>query len=174
VRYAKLIPALLIAVLMLPLSAVAQYQITQSVVGSGGGVSSGAANDIIGTIGQPLIGVTTGASNINEVGFWYQPGWILTGVPGADGLPAVFSLGQNRPNPFNPVSVVSFDVPERARVTLTLYDVTGREVRTLADAEYEPGSYSVTLDARGLPSGVYFYRMVSEKFQESRKLVLLK
>lgn len=173
-RPARLIPVLLAAALLLPLSATAQYQITQSVVGSGGGASSGAANDIIGTVGQPLIGVATGASNINEVGFWYQPGWILTGVPGSDLFPSVFSLGQNRPNPFNPVSVVSFDVPERARVTLTLYDVTGREVRTLADAEYEPGSYSVTLDARGLPSGVYFYRMVSGKFLESRKLVLLK
>jgi hypothetical protein len=174
VRHANLIPAILIAALSLPLSAAAQYQITQSVVGSGGGVASGASNNIVGTVGQPLIGVTAGASNINEIGFWYQPGWILTGVPGTDLFPAVFSLGQNRPNPFNPVSVVSFDVPERARVTLTLYDVNGREVRTLADAEYEPGSYSVTLDAKGLPSGVYFYRMTSGRFQESRKLVLLK
>jgi hypothetical protein len=95
-------------------------------------------------------------------------------VPGDDALPRNFSLLQNRPNPFNPVSTIAFTVPERSRVTVKLYDIAGREVKTLADAEYEPGSYQVTLDGAGLASGVYFCRMVSGGFEESRKLVLLK
>ena len=67
-----------------------------------------------------------------------------------------------------------FAVPKDARVTVKLYNVTGREVRTLADDEFEPGRHTAVLDATGLSSGVYFCRMVSGRFVETRKLVLLK
>jgi hypothetical protein len=150
-----------------------QYQITESVIGSGGTSASGGSYSLLGTVGQPAIGVASGASYINEIGFWYQPGWILTGVED-EVIPTRFSIGQNFPNPFNPVTKFRFAVPKEARVTLTLYDVAGRLVRTLVDDDYEPGYHTATLSADGLASGVYFCRMASGDFSESTKLLLLK
>ena len=91
-----------------------------------------------------------------------------------DVLPTEFSLGQNQPNPFNPVTTIRFGVPEKARVTIMLYDVAGREVREIADDEFDPGFHERVLRASDLSSGVYFCRMVSGNFTQSRKLLLLK
>ena len=173
-RRGLLFLAAVAAAIVLPLTAAGQYQIPQSVVGSGAGGGSGTSYQLLGTVGQAVIGVTAGPSNTNEIGFWYQPGWILTGVPGSELLPPVFSLGQNCPNPFNPVTTITFAVPEPAQVTLKLYDVAGREVRTLTDGECDAGYHRVVLDGDGLASGVYFCRMVSGVFEESKKLILLK
>lgn len=111
---------------------------------------------------------------VHEIGFWYQPGWILTGVPDQSDIPASFGLIQNSPNPFNPVTVLAYDVPNPGRVTIRLYDASGREVRTVVDGDVEPGRHAVVLSATGLPSGVYFYRMTAGTFTETRKMVLLK
>jgi hypothetical protein len=166
-------PVAVVLLLCMCTAASAQYEISPSVIGSGGGSASGGSYQVVGTVGQPAIGVVSGGSYLNEIGFWYQPGWILTGVED-ELLPTRFSLGQNFPNPFNPVTTFRFGVPRTARVTVTVYDVAGRVVRELADDEYGPGYYSLPLNAEGLASGVYFCRMVSEGFEESRKLLLLK
>jgi hypothetical protein len=163
----------LAAILLLSAVASASYEITSSVIGSGGGAGSAGSYSVIGTIGQPLIGVASGGSYINEIGFWYQPGWILTGVAG-DLIPTKYELGQNYPNPFNPVTTFRFGVPREARVTVKLYDVAGREVRTLADDTFGPGYHTVPLYADGMPSGVYFCRMTADSFSATRKLMLLK
>ena len=173
-RRAAHLLALSVAVLALCASAEADYSIPQDVVGSGGGESSGPNNRLVGTVGQAAIGVVAGPSNIHEIGFWYQPGWILTAVEDGDLVPTIFRLWQNQPNPFNPVTRFRFAIPERTRVTMTLYDSSGREVRTLVDDEYEPGYHETLLDASGLASGVYFCRMSAGSFSEARKLVLLK
>ncbi len=96
-------------------------------------------------------------------------------------LPRAFSLGQNSPNPFNPVTTVSYSVPEGAgaRVSIEVFDVSGRLVTVLADQFKEAGSYSVFwdgTDSRGadVSSGVYFYRMQAGDFIQTRKMVLLK
>ena len=60
---------------------------------------------------------------MNEIGFWYQPGWIMTEVEEGDGLPTKYWLGQNQPNPFNPVTTIRFALPDPGRVTMKLYDV---------------------------------------------------
>jgi hypothetical protein len=165
------VPAL---VLGLSTLASAAYQISESVIGAGGGATAGANYDLCGTVGQPAVGTMSGTDYRTEIGFWYLPGWVVTAVPDDAALPSVFSLEQNRPNPFNPVTVVRFAVPKPSRVSLRLYDVSGREVRTLVDSELERGFHTVTLDATGLPSGVYFCRMTSGDFADARKLVLLK
>jgi len=96
-------------------------------------------------------------------------------------LPKAFSLGQNAPNPFNPSTTISYSVPEGQTVqaTLKVYDLRGRLVRTLVDAECQPGNYSVFWDGRDekgqqLSSGVYLYRMRAGDFTQTRKMVLLK
>ena len=96
-------------------------------------------------------------------------------------LPKAFSLGQNTPNPFNPATTISYTVPEgnTAKVTLALYDLRGRLVRTLVDEVREAGAYNVFWDGRDdsgrqVPSGIYFYRMKAGDFNRTRKMILLK
>ena len=106
-------------------------------------------------------------------------GGVGTAVDEPDGLPARFALSQNIPNPFNPVTVISFAVPERAHVLIEVYDVAGRRVATLVDAEQTPGVTSVVWDGtddrgRRTASGVYFCSMRSESFDDAVKMVLLK
>lgn len=88
--------------------------------------------------------------------------------------PAQFSLSQNYPNPFNPTTVISYYIPVRSHVTLTVYDVLGRRVATLVNSEKQPGHHEATFDASTLPSGVYFYRLQAGRLNETKKLVLLK
>ncbi len=165
--------AVVLSVLVFAAPAAAQYQINESVIGSGGTNAAGGSYQMLGTVGQPAIGVVAGGSYINEIGFWYMPGWILTGVEDEE-LPLRTHFGQNFPNPFNPVTTIAFGLAKPAHVTIKVYDVSGREVRTLVDADMEPGRYRETLDAVGLAGGVYFARMTADDFTETMKLVLLK
>lgn len=94
-------------------------------------------------------------------------------------IPDDFLLYQNYPNPFNPATKIKFEIPGQARndislVTLKVYDVLGKEVATLVN-EYKPaGSYEVEFNAASLPSGVYFYRLTTEHFVDTKKLMLIK
>lgn len=88
--------------------------------------------------------------------------------------PAVFELAQNYPNPFNPATRFEFQIAQPAFVTLKVYDVLGREVATLVNETRLPGKYSVEWDATGEPSGVYYSRLRSGTFLETRKLVLIR
>jgi hypothetical protein len=89
-------------------------------------------------------------------------------------LPAVFSLAQNFPNPFNPETVIRYSIPARARVTLTVYNVIGEAVAVLVDGEQEGGFHDVRFDGSSLASGVYFYRLQSAGLEQTKKLSLLK
>lgn len=163
------------AVLLLHLADAVQIEMPQSVLGSGGVEASDPDNILIGTLGQTVIGVASGPSNILNTGFWSQPGWILTGVEEPEALlPTEFRLEQNHPNPFNPLTTLEFAVPKEAHVTVKLYDVTGRVVRELVDREMDPGFHRAVVNAAGLPGGVYICRMESGGFSETRRLVLLK
>ncbi len=98
----------------------------------------------------------------------------LTGVPESKRIITRFQLSQNFPNPFNPSTVIGYTLPVNSHVLLTLYDIVGREVRTLVDAAKEAGMHTVLLDASDLPGGVYFYRLHAGDFFQSKKLTLLK
>lgn len=89
-------------------------------------------------------------------------------------LPVKFELGQNYPNPFNPVTTIKYSVPKQAFVTLKIYDLLGREVKTLVNENRSAGTYEVEFNAFHLASGVYFYRMEAGDFVDVKKLVLLK
>jgi len=89
-------------------------------------------------------------------------------------IPNHFALSQNHPNPFNPSTIITYDLPKEGMVTIKIYDLLGREVKTLVDEYKSAGSYSVAFDARNLTSGTYFYRLTSGDFTEIKKLILMK
>ena len=85
-----------------------------------------------------------------------------------------FRLCQNYPNPFNPSTKINYQVPTRSHVTITIYDLLGRAVEVLVDAEKEPGNYSAVWNAKAFQSGVYFCKMQSERYTDMKKLALIK
>jgi photosystem II stability/assembly factor-like uncharacterized protein len=88
--------------------------------------------------------------------------------------PDKFALYQNYPNPFNPVSQINYQIPVKGFVSLKVYDTLGEEVATLVNEEKSAGSYEVKFDGSDLPSGVYIYRLVVEKFVEFKKMIIIK
>jgi len=89
-------------------------------------------------------------------------------------VPENFVLHQNYPNPFNPGTKILFDLPKSTVVKLVIYDITGREVATLANGYMRYGSYEIEFNAKNLSSGVYFYKLFSDDFTSVKKMVLLK
>ncbi len=88
--------------------------------------------------------------------------------------PLEYSLFQNYPNPFNPTTQISYSIPAVSNVKLTVYDVTGRQVQVLVNAQQSAGTHSVSLNARNLSSGIYFYEIVAGNFREVRRMTLIK
>ncbi len=93
---------------------------------------------------------------------------------GLDERPVDCYLSQNFPNPFNPSTVVSYQLPVVHRVDLRIFDLLGREVAMLVNEEKPPGSYSVTWDAAGMPSGIYFCRLTAGEIVQTTKMILMK
>lgn len=89
-------------------------------------------------------------------------------------VPNGFKLSQNYPNPFNPETNIEFAIPTNSNIKLTIYDASGREIAVLANRKLEAGTYKVNWNADNLPSGVYFYKLQSEKYFETKKMVLVK
>ena len=89
-------------------------------------------------------------------------------------VPGVYSLSQNYPNPFNPVTKINFALPKQGFVTLKIYDVTGREVKTLVNEVKQAGNYTVDFNGSYLASGVYFYKIQSGDFVSVKRMVLIK
>jgi hypothetical protein len=101
-------------------------------------------------------------------------GGAAAAVKNVNALPAECTLHQNYPNPFNPATRIEYELPASSRVSLTVYDVLGREIQTLVDERQSAGNHSVTFNAGNLPSGVYFYRVQAGNYSATKKLLLLK
>jgi len=89
-------------------------------------------------------------------------------------IPKSFDITQNYPNPFNPSTRIEYSIPEQTFVTIKLYNSIGQEVSTLVNEMHNAGVYYADFDAKALPSGVYFYRISTEKFTALKKMMLLK
>jgi hypothetical protein len=89
-------------------------------------------------------------------------------------VPTAVALNQNYPNPFNPATMVSYALPATADIALTVFDVTGRQIRVLASGRQPAGTYEVTFDASRLPSGIYFYRLEAGSFTETKSMMVLR
>ena len=85
-----------------------------------------------------------------------------------------YELFQNYPNPFNPTTTITYSLPKNSFVTLTIYDLLGREVATLVNEEKHSGTYKVTWNAQNKPSGIYFYKITAGRYSKINKMILLK
>ncbi|MCU0372067.1 MAG: YCF48-related protein [Ignavibacteria bacterium] len=121
---------------------------------------------------------------------FYPLPFFLTGIkPIGTAVPGKFELSQNYPNPFNPSTKIRFSIPSSDKipspegygisrgvglVTLKIFDITGREIATLVNEPLQPGSYEVTFDGSKLTSGVYFYKLISGEFTDTKRMILIK
>ncbi|MDQ3021639.1 MAG: T9SS type A sorting domain-containing protein [Bacteroidota bacterium] len=89
-------------------------------------------------------------------------------------IPASYILKQNYPNPFNPSTVISYQLAVSSFTSIKIYDVSGKEVATIVNEQQKPGAYEVDFDGSNFTSGVYFYNLVTDKFIETKKMILTK
>jgi predicted acyl esterase len=104
----------------------------------------------------PMLNLSAGISSVNN------------------SVPGNYYLGQNYPNPFNPSTTIKYSIPRSGFVTLKVYDIRGRETAVLVNNIVREGQYSVVFDASELSSGIYFYKLISDAYSETKKMILLK
>lgn len=131
--------------------------------GAGGAIIWAIGQDVVGSA-QPLL-ETVGAGLKSTVYVQEHK----TAV-----VPATASLDQNYPNPFNGATVIRFSLNEGSDITISLFDLLGREVRTVAQGFYNAGLYSVSVSSESLSSGMYVYRMSGNKFLYTRSMIVLR
>lgn len=99
---------------------------------------------------------------------------IVTGVKDHPDVPTECTLSQNYPNPFNPVTSITFAIPTANNTSIKVYDMLGQEIAVLVNEKKDAGTYTVPFSAAHLPSGVYFYRLQSGSYTQTKKMMLLK
>ena len=99
---------------------------------------------------------------------------VITSVSSSDQNTSEFMLKQNYPNPFNPKTEISYEVPAVKSVKLTVYNILGKEMAELVNERQSPGKYKVSFDASDLTSGVYIYKLSTENFTETKRMILIK
>jgi hypothetical protein len=145
-------------------------------------------NDIIGIDQGPIIIMIENYRNQSVWNRFMKNPDVLRGLQAANfrdidtkvmetqSLPSHFSLLQNHPNPFNPSTVINFELPARRFLSLEVFDILGRKVATLVNETREAGVYRISFDATvyGLTSGIYFYSLHSGEFTDTKKMILLR
>ena len=96
-----------------------------------------------------------------------------------DGVPHVFSLKQNYPNPFNPTTTISYVIPQKSQVSITIYDILGNQIKTLINQEQSSGYQKIVWNSKdnngkAVSAGIYIYQMVTESYRTTKKMVLMK
>lgn len=152
--------ALVAAALIAGQEAHAQFQLEKSVVANGGGPMTSASFLLNGTVGQPVIGLTTSATFSHGIGFWYPTDRGTGGVEVVPGYTAGGNtLHQNFPNPFKGATTIRFTLARRENITLKVFNIPGQELATLAQGAYEAGDHEVVLNDEQISSGTYFYQL---------------
>jgi hypothetical protein len=106
--------------------------------------------------------------------YFYHLQRAATGTTQDNPLPNAYRLSPNYPNPFNPTTTIQFELPKASHVSLDIYDILGRKIATLVDLKQEAGIHSVIWNGSNNPSGLYFYRLKANDFNETKKMLLLK
>ena len=147
-----------------------------AIIGTGaiGTAFQGRSVDISTNGNTAIVGGPYDNGQIGAAWIFFNP---LVGIqPISNILPKSFSLSQNYPNPFNPSTKIKFSIPGSsvAQTFLSVYDILGKEITTLVNEQLKPGSYEVEWNAANYPSGVYYYKLTSGDFTETKKMVLIK
>lgn len=112
---------------------------------------------------------------IGAAGVWvYNPNGVVSLENNNTEFPKEFELSQNFPNPFNPVTKICFSISLKQKIRLTVYNILGRSVEILLNEEKEPGKYEIVFLADYLPSGVYFYKLETDNYSVTKKMVLIR
>lgn len=139
----------------------------------------------LGSYGGDYIGISSGNNKIWP--FWFDDktgtmqAWtcevsqLVVGInPNINGIPKEFVLKQNFPNPFNPNTMISFSIPQSGFVKLEVFDISGKKEAVLVDEEKPAGNYRHEFNASNLSSGVYFYKLTANGFENTKKMILVK
>ena len=110
--------------------------------------------------------------NLDSANFYLQK--ITSGINPPVVTRVYYYLGQNYPNPFNPATIIQYVLGSSTLVKLTVYDISGKKIKELENSEKGPGTHSVEFDGRNLPSGVYFYKIVTDNYSATKSMVLIK
>lgn len=122
-----------------------------------------------------ILGDSVKFSKWNAGSTFYPFRWTdVTKTEHQETSPSQFTLYQNYPNPFNPTTKIKYQVPELTQVRVTVYDVLGKEIKTLVNEEKPAGIYELEFDGTSLPSGVYLYRIEAGMYSDTKKFILLK
>jgi hypothetical protein len=89
-------------------------------------------------------------------------------------IPDKLILRQNYPNPFNPATTISYSISEPATISLKVYDILGKEIKTLVNGYQMGGKHTIVFDARNFASGVYYYKLQAGSFSHTRKMILVR
>jgi hypothetical protein len=151
-----------------------QFTLVKNVLGSGGQAMASSEFAIVGTVGQPTIGLVSNATNTGHIGFWF----VARPTVGVE-EPVVARTGgnvleQNFPNPFKEQTTIKFNLVKRSDVTLKVFNAAGQEISTLAAGEYEAGSHEVTLQGHEISSGVYVYQLQVGSFVLQRQMLVVR
>lgn len=151
-------------------------------------LNSGTSYTSVGGIGSPNAGVLylekgevfaqgTGSA-VFKLGITYNvtsTPVVITGITTGNGsIPTEYALIQNYPNPFNPVTRIKYQLPEKGLVKLTVYDIRGVEVSTIVNGVQNAGTYDIEFNGSRLSSGVYYYKLETNGFVETKKMMLVK
>ena len=161
---------------LLPIRSPAQSIISWSAVDMGFVISSSPTTMVKSVVGQGFVGMMTGANTVIETGFLVDTLFrtVVTSVAERSEVPREFKLCQNYPNPFNPSTTIKYELPKSSMVTMSVYDMLGRQVSVLVDERRDAGVHEVKFEGPNLASGVYFYRLQAGDFTQTKRLLLLK
>ena len=120
--------------------------------------------------GSPLYGLGSDGEAIGDLRWATNPPLAVD----EDNLPKQFRLSQNYPNPFNPNTLISYDLPQDSHVSLQIFDITGRQVKTLINDHIRAGKHQVTWNADQISSGIYLVRLVTGEKIFNQKITFLK
>jgi hypothetical protein len=144
-------------------------------------------NSIIGwggTIFNPIPTITEVSNNGTKLFEMKLPHWVFSyrayrfdwDYPEIKPVapPTSYSLLQNYPNPFNPFTTIEFDIPETQFIRLVIYDILGREIAVLVNGQLQPQKYKIQWNAANVSSGVYFYKLTGDNFNDVKKMILIR
>jgi hypothetical protein len=149
-------------------------QVGSKLVGTGATGNAGQGNSVAISLngGTFIEGGSSDNGNTGAVWVFVNPSIGITTI--SSEVPTHFSLSQNYPNPFNPSTNIRYDLPKNGFVKLVVFDELGREIETLVNEKQTAGTYEATFNASQYSSGVYFYKLTTDNFTETKKMLMIK